>query len=389
MKSICATVAATAGYAERFPELNFQPLSDTGLKVSPVGFGSYRIDTSFPQHREALRHALLSGINLIDTSANYTGGGSELLIGSAVEDLENEGVLRRDELVIVSKVGYLQGRIYRLSQNLKADGRGYPDLVEFAKNLEHCIHPAFIEDQLTLSLSRLNCGAIDVYLLHNPEYYLAWAHRSGVDSAAAQTEYYRRIKLAFEHLEKECERGRIRYYGISSNTFPVTPADPEFTSLERVLEIANGISPLHRFRVIQFPLNLIETGGVTNRTHVDGLSALDLARRHNLAVLTNRPLNAIQGSNLVRLSEDNPQAAMLRSLVGEIDSDWAQAATLSQMAVRALRSSLGVTCVLVGMRDPAYVDDQLAELTRPLRVNDRLESWQRLRLRLDGSISEN
>ncbi len=389
MKSICATVTATAGYASRFPKLSYHTLSDTGLKVSQIGYGSYRIDTSFPNHRESLRHALLSGINLIDTSANYTGGGSELLIGSVVEDLENEDILRRDELVIVSKVGYLQGRIYRLSQNLKADDRGYPDLVEYSNGLEHCIHPTFIEDQLTLSLSRLNCGSIDAYLLHNPEYYLSWAHRNAIPVEQAQSEYYRRIKLAFEHLEKECERGRIRYYGVSSNTFPVTPQEPDFTSLERIIQIANDISPLHHFKIIQLPFNLIENGCVTNRVHADGLSAVEVARRHNLGLLVNRPLNAIQGSNLVRLSEENPQAAMLKTLVGEVERDWVPAETLSQIAVRALRSTLGVTCALVGMRETVYVDDMLAELQRSCPIIDRYESWQRLRLRFEGSISEN
>ncbi len=389
MKSIRATAEATAGYAARFPDLSYHPLSDTGLKVSQIGYGSYRIDTSFPQHRDSLRHALTSGINLIDTSANYTGGGSELLIGSVVEDLENEEFLRREELVLVSKVGYLQGRVYRLSQNLKDDGRGYPDLVEYSNGLEHCIHPTFIEDQLTLSLSRLNCGSIDVYLLHNPEYYLSWAHRNNLAAEPAQNEYYRRIRLAFDHLEQECERGRIRYYGISSNTFPVTPAEPDFTSLERVIKIASEISPLNRFKVIQMPFNLIENGAATNRVHADGISVIELARRHNLALLVNRPLNAIHGSNLVRLSEDHPQAAMLKNLVGEAEQDWAQGVSLSQVAVRALRSTAGVGCVLVGMREVSYVDDMLAELRRSCPITDRYDAWQRLRLRFEGSISEN
>ncbi len=388
MNTTHATVTATETYAHRFPEIAFNLLADTGLQVSPVGFGSYRIDTSFPEHREALRHALNSGVNIVDTSTNYTDGGSELLIGSVIEDIENEGTIGRDELVIVSKVGYLQGRVYRLSQNLKKDNREYPDLVKYSVGLEHCIHPTFIEDQLTASLSRLNCGSIDVYLLHNPEYYLGWAKRNGVDLQSAREEYYRRIRLAFEHLEKERGRGRIRCYGISSNTFPVLAEEYDFTSLERLINIANEISPLHHFKVIQLPFNLIENGCAINGSQTGSLTVLELARRHNMALLVNRPLNAIYRNGLVRLSDDNPQSTPMKQIIQSVDADWGTAQTLSQMAVRCLRSSLGVTSVLVGMRQKSYVDDILSELRNKCRIDDRKGSWKALNSRLqDSSVS--
>jgi len=60
------------------------------------------------------------------------------------------------------------------------------------------------------------------------------------------------------------------------------------------------------------------------------------------------------------------------------DPDW-QAQTLSQTAVRALRSSAGVSSVLVGMRQQPYVLDILGDLTRPVAVKDRSESWQKMR----------
>jgi hypothetical protein len=60
------------------------------------------------------------------------------------------------------------------------------------------------------------------------------------------------------------------------------------------------------------------------------------------------------------------------------DPDW-QAETLSQTAVRALRSSAGVSSVLVGMREQRYVLDVLTELTRPVSVQDRINSWQKMR----------
>ena len=268
-----ATSQATQLLATSFPQLTYQALNQTNLFVSQAGFGCYRVDVAVEGHHEALRYALLNGINLIDTSSNYADGGSEKLVGQVVADLVHEEQITREAVVVVSKVGYLQGQNYALSQDRKRAERPFPDLVEYADGLEHCIHPEFISDQLTRSLARLDMAVIDCYLLHNPEYYLGWAHKAGMPLAEARTEYYRRIELAFRHLEEEVVNGRIQTYGISSNTFPAAANDPQFTSLERCWTIAERIHPNHQFRVIQLPMNLIETGGVTEMNQQDGRSA--------------------------------------------------------------------------------------------------------------------
>jgi hypothetical protein len=64
--------------------------------------------------------------------------------------------------------------------------------------------------------------------------------------------------------------------------------------------------------------------------------------------------------------------------LNDADPDWEQQGTLSQKAIRAIRSTAGVSVVLVGMRQGAYVDDVLTELKRPIAQKDRQESWARL-----------
>jgi aryl-alcohol dehydrogenase-like predicted oxidoreductase len=51
---------------------------------------------------------------------------------------------------------------------------------------------------------------------------------------------------------------------------------------------------------------------------------------------------------------------------------------LSQMALRALRSTSGITNVLVGMRQESYVNDVLEELGRSVSKKERTESWHKL-----------
>lgn len=498
MRKKFASAAGTAAYGQRYPQLTYNPFGRTALQVSQAGFGGYRIDIAEDSHRAALRYALTNGINLIDTSSNYADGGSEELIGQVLAELFTAGQLDRSQVVVVSKVGYLQGQNYALSQQRKAAGRPFPDLVEYSNGLEHCIHPEFIADQLTRTLERLQLETVDCYLLHNPEYFLGWAKKFDYELDEARQIYDDRLQLAFQHLEEEVANGRIQSYGVSSNSFPHAAASYDFTSLERLWEIATAIGPDHHFNTIQLPFNLLETGAATEQNQSNGRTVLDFAREKGLAVLINRPLNAIDGHNLTRLASvpavESPAApAEIQAAVDEVAvledqlqqeifalslpfrtqqefaatlaaarllkqrwagfgslSNWQdvrdgyirpraqmglqflrqrpessakmrtlgdayeaaltkalmqittyyqadaaavaeqilsraqtaapewQAPTLSQTAVRALRTTAAVTSVLVGMRRVEYVDDVLEELRRPEPQADFTAAWQTL-----------
>ena len=82
-----AKIEETLKLSKKYPSLNYKNLGGTGFKISPVGFGSYRVHISVEAHHKALEHALLSGINIIDTSSNYADGGSEELIGAVLKKL--------------------------------------------------------------------------------------------------------------------------------------------------------------------------------------------------------------------------------------------------------------------------------------------------------------
>jgi aryl-alcohol dehydrogenase-like predicted oxidoreductase len=494
-----ANPEATARRLAAFPSVAARALGSTGLTVSQAGFGCYRIDPRVNEHRLALKQALMSGINLIDTSSNYADGGSETLVGLVLDELIQDDALTRDEVVVVTKAGYVQGANYVESQERKNQDQPWPDLVEYAPNLEYCIHPEFLAAQLGASLERLNLKAVDVYLLHNPEYYLGWAAQKGLAINEAREEYHRRLEAAFRHLEEEVQAGRIAFYGVSSNTFPAPMDYEEFTSLAALWHIAEHISKEHHFRVIQLPLNLLETGAVTLPNQPEAKGVLAFAHERGLGVLTNRPLNALGPKGLFRLalsgtrgappneaeiieairellkSEDQLKLSLLPNLrltpeehhqisdylgvagvlarswqdlsglehwrqmeqyltsrlnaafaflarrlaespeglsaldahlkkaktalegvlmhylvraerqaralmesVLQLDPDWRDAASLSRLAVRAVRSTQGVSSVLIGMRQRAYVEDVLAELAAPLEAKPRLKSWSAL-----------
>src|SRR4051812_18480600 len=131
------------------------PLGRTALPVSGAGFGGYRVSVGVPAHRMALRRALTSGVNLIDTSANYSDGGSEELIGETLAELMQDGRITRGDVVVVTKGGYIQGSNYTMARERLEAGSGFPEVVEYASGLWHCIAPEFLNDQITRSLGRL------------------------------------------------------------------------------------------------------------------------------------------------------------------------------------------------------------------------------------------
>lgn len=390
MKKSClsgkATEEGTRALAERYGVERYRRLGRSGLLVSQAGFGSYRVDAAIAAHKDALRAALQRGINLIDTSSNYADGGSERLIGEVLTELVQAGDVRRDEVVLVSKAGYLQNSNLRLRQERQQAGTDFPEVVSYAPTLEHCIHPDFLEEQLERSLRRLQLTCLDGFLLHNPEYYLLWALQQGGDVAAARAEYVRRLKQAFSWLEKAVQQGRIAWYGISSNTFPRPAGDPQRTPLDKVWQAACLVGGAeHHFAFVQFPCNLLEPAAAMLPAWPQEQTLLEYAAALDLGVLINRPLNAIQEGDLIRLDEEvydaegRSAARRFYEDAAKLNSSWGEAPHLRHLALRALRSAQGVTAILVGMRRTAYVADVLAELERkPPEISNR-ETWMRVK----------
>jgi uncharacterized protein len=151
---------------------------------------------------------------------------------------------------------------------------------------------------------------LDVLLLHNAEYFLSDAkHRGQTDLPELREEFYRRLRTAFAYLESQVVAGRLKYYGVSSNTCTAAPDDPEATSLSRMIEAARQAAQggAHHFRVLQLPMNLFESGALltANTGHKTEQTVLDLAQLEQVAVLVNRPLNAMpgKGNAMIRLAD--------------------------------------------------------------------------------------
>lgn len=337
-----ATPAGTTRHAARaqaagLPAAAFRPLGGSGLLVSRLGFGAYRVAAGVPEHAAALAAALRGGVNVVDTSTNYAGGGSERLVGEVLGGLIAAGAVARDEVVVVSKAGYVQGPALEDVQRRAAEGAPVPDVVRYAEDCWHCVHPTFLREQLERTLARTRLACVDVYLLHNPEYFLMDAVQRGraADVPALRRELEDRVRRAFILFEEERGAGRIGAYGVSSNTLPRPAADPTAVPLPLLLraaaaaaEAVHGGGHAPGLHVVQLPYNLVEDEAArTPTTAPQGASTLvpvlEAARQAGLGVLVNRPLNAIRGERLLRLAGRPPAPSRDREPQAARDPDEA------------------------------------------------------------------
>lgn len=170
--------------------MNYRKFGNTGLSVSEVGFGAWGIggpamagdipigwgDVDDVTSRKALTRSLELGINFYDTADFYGLGHSEELIGEVFGN--------NPEVIVATKVGH----------RLKEDGSIF---VDYSKD--------YILKSCEGSLRRLKRESIDYYQLHT-------AKVSDLETSGCVE--------AMEQLKQE---GKIRYWGISLNTFDPFP----------------------------------------------------------------------------------------------------------------------------------------------------------------------
>ncbi len=337
-----ATEAGTARYAERLQAGATR--TDTGhfraalgLTVSSIGAGTYLGDLSDEvdaRYRVSLAEAVRLGANVIDTATNYRAQRSELAVGRAIGDLVASGEFRRDELVIISKGGFISYRLARPSDSVDYIYKqfiqtGVMQNDDLAGGI-HCIAPAYLAQQITWSLRNLDLRTIDVYCIHNPETQLAF-----VDSATLRN----RLQLAFVQLEEDVAAGRIGCYGVATwEGLRRPPMSAGYVSLELMVRLAREVGgEHHHLRLVQFPLNaaMLECAKFRNQP-INGKLASALEAARDLGLTVAATASVMQGHVTGRI------ATSLAAAFPDLDSDV-------QRALQFTRSLPGVTVALTGM----------------------------------------
>jgi aryl-alcohol dehydrogenase-like predicted oxidoreductase len=319
-----------------------------GCWLSSLGIGTYlggEDSATDELYRNALTRALELGLNVVDTAVNYRHQRSERVIGQALSALIGKGALRREEVVVATKGGFIPfdgsmptnpGAYF--TETYLRPGIIRPDDVVASC---HCMTPAYLADQLERSRRNLGLETVDVYHVHNPETQLQEVDRP---------EFLKRIRDAFAFLESAASDGKIGCYGTATwNGYRQPPGAREYLSLAEFEKIAREVGgDTHRFRVIQLPYNLAMGEAFTlGNQPVDGeaVSPLEAARRLGIYVMTSASIY---------------QGQLARNLPPVLGQHLPGLSTDAQRAIQFARSTPGVGTALVGMKRVAHVEENAA-----------------------------
>jgi len=169
--------------------MNYRKFGNTDLLVSEIGFGAWAIgggamigntaigwgDVDDAISAKAIYKALDAGINFFDSADIYGLGHSENILGKIIGD--------NKEIIIATKVGNVS--------------RNDQFTVDYSKN--------YILDACEASLKRLRKEVIDYYQLHS-----------------ARIQHLQNAEC-IEAMQQLQAQGKIKYWGISLNTFDPLP----------------------------------------------------------------------------------------------------------------------------------------------------------------------
>ena len=348
-----ATAEATNAYAKKFPALpgNFRPM--LAVSASSIGIGTYLGDPDDETDRAyeaAIKTALRGGINLIDTAVNYRFQRSERNIGKAIGELVAAGDLKREEVIVATKGGYVtfdgsvppDPRAWFAEHFIKSGIVAPGDLVDGS----HCMTPRYISTMLELSRTNLGLETIDIYYLHNPETQLEVVDRK---------EFLKRIATIFEFLESAAAENKIGVYGTATwNGFRAEQTERGWLSLDELIRTAREVGgDAHHFRAIQLPYNLAMPEAVTRSNQiVQGGKATALNAAKALGIAVSASASLLQGQ-------------LSRGLPPIVANAFGGFATDAQRSIQFVRSTPGVDVALVGMKSADHVRDTLETAAKP------------------------
>jgi len=306
----------------------------TDMHITRVGFGSWAVGGDWAvgwgnqddrESIEAIRHAVHSGVNWIDTAAIYGLGHSEDVVAEALS-----AIPRGERPYVFTKCGLIADT---------NDKTAAPQQIGAAASLRR---------EVEASLRRLNLERIDLYQMH-------WPPKDGTP-----IEDYWRTLL---DLKKE---GKVRAVGLSNHTAAqlaaaealghVDTLQPPFSAIKR--EMAASELPwcrAHETGVIVYsPMQAGLLTGAFTEERAKSLPANDWRSRNG----------DFQGEKLRR----NLQVA---AVIGKVAERHGTSA--ASVAVAWTLAWPGVTAAIVGARNPKQVDGWLDAARLLLSAADMAE----------------
>ena len=301
--------------------MNYRELGRTGWKVSEVSFGAWAIggawgNVSDADSAAALRKAIDSGVNFIDTADVYGDGRSERLIAQLKKE-------RKEEIIVATKAG-------RRLPKQTVEGYSRENLVGWVND---SLRNQAVE---SLDLLQLHCPSTDLF--YHPE--------------------------VFGILDDLVKAGKIRYYGVSVERVEEALKAIEYPNVQTVQIIFNcfRLRPSGLF----FEQALKKKIGILARVPLaSGLLTCKMTRDSKFAADDHRNFNRHgeafdRGETFSGVDYDTALAA-----VEEIRRLLAAGVSMAQFALRWILMCDAVTCAIPGAKRPAQAADNCAASDLP------------------------
>jgi aryl-alcohol dehydrogenase-like predicted oxidoreductase len=312
------------------------PLGTTGMDLTRVGFGAWAIgggDWAFAWGAQdddesvtAIRHAVASGVNWIDTAAVYGLGHSEEVVGRALAPYRIG-----DDVLVFTKCGR------------RWEGR--PDGV-----IENDLRPESIREECEASLRRLGVERIDLYQFHWPDWMTGTALEDSWGTMADLVDEGKARWIGVANFDTEqlarCEA--IRHVDSVQPPLSLLARGARETVLPWAAEHGTGA-------IVYSPMASGLLTGSFDRERIAGLDANDWRR------------DSPQFRDPA-LSRNLDLVERLQPIVSRIGS------TLPELAVAWTLAQVGVTAAIVGARLPRHVEGwaRAPELELPADVIEEI-----------------
>ncbi|MEO5995410.1 MAG: aldo/keto reductase [Chitinophagaceae bacterium] len=283
--------------------MNYRQLGKSKLHVSDIGFGCMSLGKDQEANQHLIHSAIESGINFFDTADIYDKGFNEITLGKILKE-------KRHQLIIATKVGNV----------LKPDGSS----LDWNPTKEHIL------SAIDQSLQRLQTDYIDLYQLH------------GGTIADPMDE-------TIEAFEILLQKGKIRYYGISS----IRP-----NVIREYVRRSTMVSVMMQY-------------GLLDRRPAE--SCLDLLHQNNIGVLARGSLARGLLVNKPATSFLNYTEEQVKDAAVAVGSISRQQRTASQTAIRFAFAHPAITSAVVGLRTAEQLEDVIRTMDSPMLNNEELE----------------
>jgi aryl-alcohol dehydrogenase-like predicted oxidoreductase len=318
--------------------------------LSRLGLGLYQgeeSDETDAKMLEVMQFALDHDILVFDCAPTYRNLRSEKILGDLLQRNPSK------DLIISTKGGFVP---FDFKSGIESENEFVKDMIEkgwirpelFDQDYFQTFDINYLDRLLTNTLTVLNRSYVDIYYLHNPEYFL---------ERVGRRDFLNVMREVFFWIKRQLSLGRIKSFGISSWLGFFNQNEEAALQLEDFVCLAKESGIGADFCYIQIPFNFLQTQGLFLKNQSfeqEKFSLIRLAQMLDISIISSAPL---------------AQGRLLRNEFPERVKKIFKDMSAPQINLSFVLSTPGIACTLIGTTSldhfkesvSVYFDQQFGE----------------------------